>query len=57
MTDDKKNIVVGWRKLGIAGCAMGALCCKPPADFKVAVIIGVVAIVGIICQTYLDGKK
>ena len=57
MNDDKQNMIVGWRKLGIAGCAICVLCYNPPADFKIAIIIGVIAVTGIICQTYLDGKE
>lgn len=57
MDAEKKSMVEGWRKMGIAGCAIGALTGRPPEDFRIAVIIGIIAIVGIGCQTILDRKK
>jgi hypothetical protein len=48
------NKIVGLRKMGIAMGAITALIWKPPTDFKVAVIIGIIAVTGIIAQTWLD---
>ncbi len=50
------NKIEGWRKAGIAMGSIAALTLKNP-DFKIAVIIGLIAIVGIICQSFLDLKK
>ena len=47
----------GLRKAGIVTIAITALTCNPPENFKIAVIIGIIAVVGIICQTVLDWKK
>lgn len=49
--------VAGWRKMGIAMGAITALIYKPPEDFKVAVIIGIIAALGICAQAFLDWKK
>ena len=49
--------IQGWRKMGIATGAIAALTAKPPEDFKVAVIIGIIAAIGICSQAFLDWKK
>ena len=54
MNGEKK--IVGFRKMGIAVGTITALVWKPPGDFKVALIIGIIAIVGIVAQTWLDKK-
>lgn len=56
MIEDKKKIE-GWRKLGIGISAITALSIKGSVDFKIAVIIGIIAIVGIVTQGYLDYNK
>lgn len=59
MTEQKKTIE-GWRKLGIGMSAIAALttiALKGDADFKIAVIIGIIAVVGIIAQSMLDYEK
>lgn len=43
--------------MGIAMGAITALSLKDTIDFKTAVIIGIIAIVGIICQSFLDWSK
>jgi len=49
--------VVGFRKLGISLGTITALIWKPPTDFKVTVVIGIIAVVGIVAQTWLDTRK
>lgn len=53
---ENNSKVVGWRKMGIAMGAITALIYKPPEDFKVAVIIGIIAALGICAQAFLDWK-
>ena len=53
--EEPKSKIEGWRKMGIAMGAISALTFfKDTTDFKVAIIIGVIAIVGIVCQGILD---
>ena len=53
-----KSKVEGWRKLGIGIAAIGALTTfKATMDFRIAVIIGLIAIVGIAVQGWLDNGK
>jgi hypothetical protein len=54
--EEQKKKIEGWRKIGIGVSAITALSVAT-IDFKVSVIIGVIAIVGIITQGVLDGKK
>lgn len=54
--DEQKKKIEGWRKVGIGVSAITALSVAT-IDFKVSVIIGLIAIVGIITQGVLDGKK
>lgn len=54
---EQKKKIEGWRKLGIGVSAITALSIKGTVDFKIAVIIGVIAIVGIITQGILDHEK
>lgn len=51
--NDKPKIE-GWRKMGIGICAITALSLNPTIDFKIAGIIGLIAIIGILCQSVLD---
>ena len=51
------NKIEGYRKMGIAMGTIGGLIYKPPTDFRVTVVIGIIAVVGIFCQTWLDRKK
>jgi hypothetical protein len=53
MTEPKGKIE-GWRKIGIGMGAITALSLNPTIDFKIAVIIGTIAIIGIVCQGILD---
>ncbi len=55
--DDKKPKTEGWRKLGIGISGIAALSYNPTMDFKIAVIIGLIAIVGIAVQGWLDNGK
>jgi len=55
--EEQKDKIKGLRKLGIAMGAITALSLKDAIDFKVAIIIGVIAIVGIVCQSILDEKN
>ncbi len=43
--------------MGIAMGAITALSLKDTIDFKIAVIIGAIAVVGIICQGILDWRR
>ena len=55
MTEEKeKSKIKGWRKMGIGMGAITALSLNPTIDFKIAVIIGTIAILGIACQGILD---
>ncbi len=49
-----KSKTEGWRKMGIGLGAITALTLNPTIDFKIAVIIGIIAVVGIGCQSVLD---
>ena len=53
---NEKPKVEGWRKLGIGATAIVFLA-TAAIEFKIALIIGTVAIVGIICQSVLDYGK
>ncbi len=56
MSDKPK--IEGWRKLGIGIAAISALTTfKATMDFRIAVIIGIVAIFGIAVQGVLDYVK
>lgn len=52
--DNQKKKIEGWRKMGIGIGAITALSLNPTIDFKIAVIIGLIAIVGISWQGVLD---
>ena len=57
-SEENKTKIEGWRKLGIGISAITALSIKSTIDFKIAIIIGTIAIVGIVCQGILDyGKR
>ncbi len=53
MTEQKSKIE-GWRKMGIGMGAITALSLNPTIDFKIAVIIGTIALFGIASQGILD---
>lgn len=55
--EEQKNKIEGWRKLGIGISGITALSIKGTIDFKIAVIIGIIAVVGIIAQSVLDYAK
>lgn len=55
--EEQKNKIKGWRKIGIGVSAITALTVKGSVDFKIAIIIGIIAIVGIIVQGVLDYAK
>ena len=52
--ENQKSKIEGWRKMGIGIGAITALSLNPTIDFKIAVIIGTIAIIGITCQGILD---
>lgn len=54
---NEKPKIEGWRKLGIGISGIMALSLNPTMDFKIAVIIGLIAIVGIMVQGGLDYVK
>ena len=56
-SEENKTKIEGWRKLGIGISAITALSLNPTIDFKIAVIIGIIAIVGIVVQGILDHEK
>jgi len=56
MNELKESKIKGWRKMGIIMGAITALVVSPTIDFKVAVIIGILAVIGSINQTILDYK-
>ena len=55
--EEQKSKIEGWRKMGIGMGAITALSLKATIDFKIAIIIGVIAVVGIVCQGILDWRK
>ncbi len=55
--EEQKSKVEGWRKMGIAMGAITALSVQNTVDFKIAIIIGAIAIFGIVCQGILDWRK
>ena len=55
--NDMAKRMEGLRKAGIGITAIVALAWKPPADFRTTAVIGVIAVVGIICQTVVDHRK
>ena len=56
--EEQKNKIEGWRKMGIAMGTISALVVMPNIDFKIAIIIGIIALYGITWQGVLDyGKR
>ena len=55
--EEQKSKIEGWRKMSVAMGTIAALTARPPTNLKIAIIIGVVAVFGIICQTILDWRK
>ena len=57
MNNEPKKIE-GWRKMGIGLGAITALSLNPTIDFKIATIIGIIALAVIAAQGLLDyGKR
>lgn len=54
---EPQSKIQGWRKMGIAMGSITALSLKDTIDFKIAVIIGIIAVFGIVCQGILDWRK
>jgi len=52
--ENNKSKIEGWRKMGIGMGSITALSLNPTIDFKIAVIIGLIAIIGISWQGVLD---
>ena len=57
MEEKPKSVIEGWRKMGVAMGAITALSLKETITFETSVIIGIIAIVGIVCQGVLDWRK
>ena len=55
--EEQKSVIDGWRKMGIAMGAITALSITEAIDFKTSIIIGIIAIVGIVCQGVLDYSR
>jgi len=56
--EEQKTKIEGWRKMGIAMGTISALVLIPDVDFKIAIIIGIIALYGITWQGILDyGKR
>lgn len=57
--EEPKKKIEGWRKLGVAMGSIAALTTfKDTLHFRIAVIIGIIAIVAIVIQGVLDyGKR
>ena len=53
----EESKIKGFRKIGIAMGAITAVSVADSVDFKIAVIIGTIAVVGIVCQCILDRRK
>ena len=54
---EEKSKVEGWRKMGIAMGTISALVVMPDIDFKIAIVVGIIAIYGITWQGILDYEK
>lgn len=58
MEEEKpKSVIEGWRKMGIAMGAITALSISETISFETSIIIGIIAIVGIVCQGVLDWRR
>ena len=55
--EEPKKKIEGWRKMGIAMGTITALSLNPTIDFKIAIIIGVIAIYGISWHGVIDYAK
>lgn len=55
--EEQKSVIEGWRKMGIAMGAITALSLSKTISFETSIIIGIIAIVGIVCQGVLDWRK
>lgn len=56
-TEEQKSKIKGWRKMGIGIGGITAISVQTSIDFKIAVIIAIIAITGIVCQCVLDYKE
>lgn len=54
--EEQKPKTTGWRKLGIGVTGITALSVST-VEFKIAVIIGLITVIGIITQGVLDYRK
>lgn len=55
---EQKSKIEGWRKMGVAmGSIVALTTFKETIHFKIAVIIGIIAIVAIVIQGLLDHGK
>lgn len=54
--EEQKTKTKGWRKLGLGVTGITALSVSS-VDFKIALIIGIITIVGIVTQGVLDYEK
>ena len=55
--EEPKSKIKGWRKVGVAMGAITALSLNPDIDFKIAAIIGFIALAEIVCQGIIDYPK
>ena len=56
--NEEKSKIEGWRKMGIGIFAIGSLATfKDTTSLEIAVIIGIITIVAILTQGYLDNGK
>lgn len=51
--EEPQKKIEGWRRMGIGMGAITALSLNPTIDFKIAVIIGTIAIIGIVSYSVL----
>ena len=57
MDGEPKSKIQGWRKMGIGIGGITAISLQDSIDFKIAIIIAIIAITGIVCQCILDYKE
>ena len=55
--EEKKSVIEGWRKMGVAMGAITALSITETITLESSIIIGIIAIVSIVCQGVLDWRK
>ena len=54
---NEKPKIEGWRKMGIGMGAITALSLNPEVDFKIAIIIGAIAVIGMSWYGIIDYEK